>query len=271
MGRAVFPWWAMTTLIYFWCVLWKSTPPQSFISFTVHPSDLLFPSFNLMAWTKGHWIIHVVLQMVLSSLMHLFFNIEKTGSTELGARQYIDWLSPGPKRNLTSETALPLFHVNFSFRGCFAVVDVNLCSADRLEVTTEWGDASSSTTLIKEKTPQRRFFPRARSLPWYHIQSIHYRGDWQPWFHLHAAASLVSPALTSSIYWLIVLSAQETRRVTWRLQTGKMLVWGVNRTRPGVWFFLLLTETRAIFDNVSARRLFWRCSSKEVSYSLYSF
>lgn len=103
-------------------------------------------------------------------------------------------------------------------------------SIDRLEVTSEWEGAISSTPLCisSKNPPHRQFPPKACSLPWYHsshtITEAIDGGDL-----IHTTASMVILAMTGGTYPLI---AQEACHVTSLLQTGKMLVWEVKFFLP---------------------------------------
>lgn len=88
-----------------------------------------------------------------------------------------------------------LFPVNLSFQRRCPVVDSYLCSVDmesRQMRGHRWvrrcQPIHHAAHFIKKSTQTSP--PKARSLPWYHIQSIHYRGAWQWQFNLHAVASL---------------------------------------------------------------------------------
>ncbi len=100
---------------------------------------------------------------------------------------------------------------------CCPVLDLDLCSVDiesrqiRGHHRVRRCQLIHHAGCISSKNPHRHFPPKACSLPWYHTQSIHYRGGWQRQFNLHTVASLFFfSAMTSSIYSPIALSAQET-------------------------------------------------------------
>lgn len=59
---------------------------------------------------------------------------------------------------------------------------------DRLEVTSEWEGACSSTPLCissKKKTPHRQFPPEGLLITLIPFQSYHHRGDWRRGFNTH--------------------------------------------------------------------------------------
>lgn len=90
MGKAICfhdePW--QLCNLFLMCFFWEWGGGRGiqcgFISFTAHPTNSLFSSFNLVARAEGHWIMHA-----WGSVMHLHFCSDKTRGGELLPCQYI--------------------------------------------------------------------------------------------------------------------------------------------------------------------------------------
>lgn len=155
--------------------------------------------------------------------------------------------------------------MTLSFRRRRPVVDLNLCSVDMEHRQIKGHHWVRRCQLIhhisSKKNPNRHFPPRACSLPWYHIQPIHYRDDWQRRFNLHTLASLVFfmlwPAASTQCY-------QHRKHTMWHpcCRQGCLSACLGSEMKPSWCFFSPIhtdTEMHAIFNSVSMHQLFLCC------------
>lgn len=225
----VLSWWAMTTLSFisdaYW---WKSTTPQFYL---LHSSCLQFTIFIFLSgglcWRSLNYACSAFDS--LYERCDAFFTFILIRDTPRGAWTLsILWLvAPCRKEIQYPGQLISLFHVNLIFHRHCPAVDWYLCSVDmdsrqiRGHYRVRRWQLIHHTVHYITKSAQT-FSPKACSLPWYHIQSIHYRGGWQRQFNPHTATSLASPCEDQQD--LLAECYQHKEHVTSLMQTGKKCV-----------------------------------------------